>query len=105
MPIVQTVSRCDFHDAFHAFGRSEQFSADARNALFDHLENLSNDIGHALTLDVVALCCEWSEYASACDAAREYGLDIDNERAASDWLIERTTVLDAGGGGVVIEQF
>ena len=34
----QSVNRSAFHDAFINMGRKEQFSYEARNALFDYLE-------------------------------------------------------------------
>jgi hypothetical protein len=107
------VSRCDFHDAFHGYDRKDQFSVDGRNALFDYLESYADDTGEDVQLDVIALCCEWSEYPTALEAAKEYGFthepdddaDADDaERAALAWLQYRTTVLESDSS-VVIQQF
>jgi hypothetical protein len=32
-----------------------------------------------IELDVIALCCEYSEHKSALDAAADYGYDVDDE--------------------------
>ena len=113
MPIVMHVHRGDFHEAFHSYGRQENFSPDGRDALFDYLESCADDTGEDVQLDVIALCCEWAEYPTALEAAKEYGFTYepdeeedadDAERAALAWLQYRTTVLESDSS-VVIQQF
>jgi hypothetical protein len=53
----QTINKSDFHDAFHHANRKEQFSYEARCALFDWLEEIEPEYD----LDVIALCCDFSE--------------------------------------------
>lgn len=53
----QTVNKSDFHDAFGYANRKDQFSYEARCALFDWLEELEPEY----ELDVIALCCEFNE--------------------------------------------
>jgi len=60
--IVNTIDQNDFRQAFINYGRGDQFSYEGLNALFDYLEELSEDIGESIELDVIALCCEFSEY-------------------------------------------
>jgi hypothetical protein len=50
-----------FHDAFINMGRKDQFSYAGRAALFEHLEGLAEDMGEPIELDVIALCCDYSE--------------------------------------------
>ena len=69
MAIKQTVTESDFRDAFQAI-RPDNFSYEGLGALYDYLENLSDDIGDDIELDVIALCCDYTEY-SEDEARRE----------------------------------
>ena len=57
----QTVFRVDFIAAFHAAGRGEQFTADARSMLYDHFVQYERATGEELELDVIGVCCDYSE--------------------------------------------
>jgi hypothetical protein len=59
MPIVQTVDYADFSAAFRRYERRDQF--ENLRWLYDYLEKLSDDLGQPVELDVIALCCEYSE--------------------------------------------
>ena len=102
-------------------GREDQFTYKGKRALFDYLEEMSEGMDEPIELDVIALCCEYSEYESAWDAMKEYqpedmptvdeveGEDLLelNERletAALEWLEERTSVITFDGG-IIIAQF
>lgn len=86
----------NFDATFRAYGRGSQFSRPALMVLFDHLEDLEDQIGTQFELDVVGLCCDFAEYDSALDAARACGYQFspgDSDSAPVEWLQERTTVL------------
>ena len=68
--ITQTVNFHTFAEAFRAI-RPDNFSYAGLRALFEHLEQLSDDIGEPIELDVIALCCDYSE-TSIEDAIAEY---------------------------------
>ena len=59
--MIKTISLFDFREAFKQCGREKQFSYDALEVLFDHLEGLEFDLSEQIDLDVIALCCEYSE--------------------------------------------
>ena len=104
-----TVNRHQFITAFDLANRSDSFSYQGRAALFDFFEELEEDIGEEIELDVIAVCCDFSEYDSPREAASEYGWEAPaqeedetheewQERGwdeALDWLRERTTVIEA----------
>ena len=118
--MIQTIGFSQFCDAFWDTYKNN-FSYAGKRALFDYLENLEEETGDKIELDIVALCCEYTEYESAYEAMQEYqpedmptegeaGNDLveiqeKNEKAAHTWLEERTTVIDGEGGGVIINQF
>lgn len=107
----QTVDFSIFDNAFRDMGRTDNFSYHARRALFDYLEELENDTGTETELDVVALCCDFSEFSSGIEAAKEYGFEVDaeqeeeeQEESALGWLRDNTTVIEFNGG-LVIQGF
>ena len=56
----QTINASAFIDAFHAFKRYDQFGYKALQILFSYLEELEQDTGEEMELDVIALCCDYS---------------------------------------------
>jgi len=82
----QSIGFIEFCNAFDAYGRSEQFSYEAQRALFDYLEDYEESTGEELELDVIALCCDYSEESPA-DIIRSYSIDIDDE-ADSDLVYD-----------------
>jgi hypothetical protein len=106
----RTVNEADFRDTLRMYERGNQFSHDGLGALFEWLEQVEDDTGEEMELDVIGLCCEFAEYSSAKEAADQYDNDLPNnpdtvEAAAREWLADRTTVIDVPGGGVIIQQF
>lgn len=69
------VNFSDFCDRFAAMDRNEQFSYDGKRALFDYLEEYEESTGQEIELDVIALCCEYTEYESAFEAVEQYDED------------------------------
>lgn len=103
----QTVTEYMFVDSFRHAGRESQFSVPARRALFEYLEEFENSTGTEFELDPVGICCEWCEYASALDAAKDYGYqeEIDSQdETPLEWIQNRTQVVEFEGG-IVIQQF
>ena len=60
--MINTINKYEFSDAFQKMGRGDKFSYEGLIALFDYLEMLEDDIGEPIELDVISLCCEYSEY-------------------------------------------
>ena len=114
-----TVDFSMFADAFRRMGRENQFSREALEALFEYIENYEEDTGSRVELDVVGLCCEFTEYTTAVEAASDYGftseLEADDynspedfeeakESEAREWLEDRTPVISFDGG-LIIQNF
>ena len=68
----QSVNNSDFHTAFNQMGRGDQFSYEAKSALFEYLEEYGQDTETEIELDVIALCCDFSEFESLIEWANEY---------------------------------
>ena len=71
----QSVNFYQFADAFTNSDRANQFSRDALSAIFDWIENYENDTEEETELDIIAICCDWSE-ESPEEIAENYGLDV-----------------------------
>ena len=69
----QTINQYMFIEAFRNMGRNEQFSHSGLIALFKYLKELEEGTGEEMELDVIALASAFSEYATAKEAAEEYG--------------------------------
>lgn len=114
MTIIQTVDFYDFRQAFINMGRKDQFSYAGLETLFDYLENLTDDIGEPIELDVIALCCEYSEDYYK-DIVEDYDIDLseaDGDECEEfeivlEYLHENTSVCgyDEDTGMIVYAQF
>ena len=84
-----SVYRCDFIDAFKNL-RPDNFTYDGLNALWEWLTEMEESIGEEYELDVIALCCEFSEY-SDIDEINEVYPDF-NFKTIDD-ITEHTVVI------------
>lgn len=73
----QTITESEFIEAFDIRGREDNFTHNGRRALFAHLTDWERDTGKELELDVIGICCEWTEYESEAECREAYGLDED----------------------------
>lgn len=100
----QTITFGDFCDAFRDMDRNENFSYAGKRALFDYLEQYEEDCGQEVELDVIALCCDYSE-DSVEDIASNYGIEADEDEdladAVRDYLEEHTTIVGETDRGFV----
>ena len=86
--MYQEINVYQFIDEFNAI-RPDNFSYDGLTVLYDYFEELENDLGDKIELDVVSLCCDFSEY----DNLKELNEDYDNKYESLDELANETLVL------------
>ena len=106
-----TVNAHDFVEAFARI-RPDQFSRAALLALFEHLTEVERESETEMELNVIALCCQWTEYSTMQEAAEAYGWESEesgdderadtSEREAQEFLADETTVLEFEGGVLVL---
>ena len=98
--MYQKITQNMFIDAFieSDYHVAHGFSYVGLDALYDYLTELEEDCGRDEEFDLVAIRCDYSEYESLEDAAKDYGM-------TSDELYSSTVVIDLPQGGVVIENF
>ena len=73
----RTINEHEFIQSFKEWDTyKNHFSINGLRALYTHLTDLEIDLGEDLELDVVAFCCEYTEYNSLEEFQRDYGNDI-----------------------------
>ena len=93
--IIETVQNSTFHNCLH-----EQFSYEAREYLYDYLEDLSVDLGEDIEFDPIAIRCQYTEIEKE-DIIKyfndDYSYDRDEPFKSVDevveWLQERTSLV------------
>ncbi len=76
--MIQTITSSDFTTAFHRMGKGKQFSYEGLIALYDYLEQYEDDTGEQIELDVIALCCDFTEYENLEEFQGDYGEDYES---------------------------
>ena len=93
---VATILRAD---------KNAAWSVEGALALAELLFELEEGSGQSLEIDAVSLRCDFSEFASAVEAASEYSSEhFDDEDLALAWLNSRTMVFPFDSG-VIIQNF
>lgn len=105
-----TLTESEFVNRFMAI-RPDNFSREGLRALFEHLGELEREMQDEVEFDPIAICCDWTEYASALEAAEGYDFEAEDsedekadkaEEQALTFLCDETTVLQLSNGGVVV---
>lgn len=89
--MYKNITQSDFIDSFIRAGRKDQFSHSALVALFNFMEESDPH----QELDVIAICCDWTEYSGCVEAANDHGQTFakEQEQEAFDWLSERACII------------
>ena len=82
-------------------GREGNFSNDGLVALYEYLEMLEDDTGQPIELDVIALCCEFTEY----DNLEEFQADYSEDYQTIGDIESDTTVIMIDDDSFIIQQF
>ena len=113
MAIVQSINNVhQFREAFRLAGRMDQFSYEGLEVLFDYLDELSEDIGEPIELDVVALCCDYNE-STIEELIDNYNIDVSDADGDEDeiktivkeYLQDNTSVCGQVSGGFIYAVF
>tara|TARA_R100000458_G_C8022666_1_gene81693 strand:+ start:186 stop:488 length:303 start_codon:yes stop_codon:yes gene_type:complete len=96
--MIQTVNEHDFVSAFLDWDYYKDcFSYEGLKSLFKHFEDVIEDTGEQIELDVVAICGEYQEYENLAEIQQDYSVI-----KSLDDLQEITTVIPVGNTGRVI---
>ena len=98
-----TINFFDFQDAFKNHGRGNQFTYEGLNALYDYLEEYEEETGESIELDVIAICCEYSEYENLDEFWEDY--DKEDYPTLEDIQDETCVIEIEGSDGFIIMCF
>ena len=96
----QTIYLGDFRDAFIRAGRKENFSYDGLKVLFDYLEEIAPEY----ELDVIELCCEYSEMTLE-EVNEAYEEEFETLDDATKWLNENTIVCGETDNSIIFAAY
>ena len=99
-----TVNKNDFRNAFKQANRENQFTPYALGKLFDYLEDYEEQTSEEVELDVISLCCEYSEFESFEKLQQNYNVPEDFEKAR-EYLEERTQVICFEEDCILIQSY
>jgi hypothetical protein len=77
----QSINFYQFAEQFQAL-RPNSFSREGLIALWEYLEQFEEDTGHEIEFDVIALCCDFTEYDSLADYQQDYSDNAEDYTAA-----------------------
>ncbi len=99
----------DFRHAFNSI-RPDNFSREGLEQLFDYIESYERDNDEDIELDVISLCCEYSEDHWK-DIASNYSIELDNSESEKkqkqqvmDYLCDSTSVIGSTSDDTFIYQ-
>ncbi|MHA1146457.1 MAG: hypothetical protein ACTSRW_17095 [Candidatus Helarchaeota archaeon] len=96
-----TVSLYDFRDAFASHDR-DNFSYEGLEALYNWIKDVNESCGTETELDVIGLCCEFTEYENLAEFQQDYNKEdyetIDDIRYA-------TTVIMIDDERFIVQNF
>lgn len=96
----KTINFHEFSEGFRAI-RPDNFTYEGLRALFDYLENYEEEMGEKIEFDVIALCCDYSEYSDIEEFQHNYG----EEYETIEDIEERTTVIRIDNDSFIIQGF
>ena len=97
--LYQEISKTDFVDQFKIMNRSEQFSREGLEALYGYFEELSYD--QNIEFDVIAICCDFTEYDSLAEFNRVYGQNFSDVEE----IFDHTQVIMIDNEKFIIQNF
>lgn len=95
----QNVNEHQFVDEFKRI-RPDNFTLDGLYCLYDYLIDLEEDIGEEIELDVIALCCDFSEYKDLKEISEAYGKEYKDLEELNEW----TQVIECNNS-LIIQDF
>jgi len=102
--MYEAVNIHNFRNAFQAYGRQDNFSYEGQQLLFDWLENYEDETGEFVELDVISLCCDFTE-SDLADLNQDYSQSFETLEDAAEWLEYRTVVVGSTDNSIVFQAF
>ena len=95
----------DFIEEFKKYGREETFSYQGKKALYDYLNQLAEDLGKPIELDIIGLCCQFTEYENLEKFNKDYGYSLGYDIEDIEEIQEHTILIPVNEESFIIEDF
>ena len=102
--LVKEISFNDFLEEFRNYGRENQFSYEGKKALYNYLNDLSEDLREPLELDIIGICCDFTEYSSLEEFIDNYSYTVEDINSIED-IEYYTIVIQINGKSFIIQDF
>jgi len=99
--IVNYVSKSEFRDEFTKMNRKDNFSYEGLNALYDWLDEYYEEAEKPYDLDVIELCCDFTEY----DSLKEFNENYNREYKSIDDIVDDTWLIKIDDTRFIIQNF
>ena len=96
--LYEEINQADFISAFKSI-RPDNFSYEGLKALYGYFEELSDD--QDIKLDVIAICCDFTEYDNLAEFNRDYGKNFSDVEEIFDF----TQVIMVDNEKFIIQNF
>jgi len=98
----QTINFTDFCNAFREMNRDDNFSYEGKRALFEWIEEFERATNVEEDLDIIGLCCDFTEYESLEEFQQDYSAD---DYPTIEAIEDATTVIPINEEAFIIQQF
>lgn len=118
MALIEKISSSDLYRMAFRMDRGDNFGYAGWNAIGEYLENVSDDLGEDLEIDIVAICCDysssdgvedfWCEYGKYSSIDAEEWEQMDDEEkleAVREYLEENTSVVACEEDMIIWQAF
>ena len=107
--IIKQFDLYDFKREFERYDRADRFSDEAMEELYNYYD----DLGEPYELDVIEICCNWTEYENLEEYAKAYMNESDFEEWGDDLredvilaeLDNNTYFTRLNNGGLLIQDY
>ena len=91
--MYRTINEYEFEQAFKNMDR-DNFSYDGYRALYEFLDEICSSDDKGFELDVIAICCDFTEYENLKEFQSEYYDDVAGDKFKTiEEIEEETTVI------------
>jgi len=97
--IVRYISKNEFLDAFNI--RKGNFSDNGLMALYDYLDDFYSEADKPYELDVIEICCSFTEYDNLQDFNKDYNREYEN----IDEIVDDTEIIRIDDKRFIIANF
>lgn len=86
MALIEKIDSSNLYQMACRMNRGDNFGHKGWNAIGDYLENLSDDLGEDVEIDIIGICCDYNMVESAEEFLQEFPDFLDGQGIdADDW--------------------